>query len=1424
MVGPAKINIAPLLHASLLRLLHEGLGQATADPEQRLAAVRGALGTEALDTRALESALRNLDRAWRCEPENAEVLAPIYGRLLLLEGSDDAAALNLLRRATELTPDAEAAALIAVALLRLERPLDARRQLESALADHCVAPGGLLHHAAGAVMRHPAVAAPGWIGRGFRLEFLGELAPADASSALDVRLDGGAAFAQIVRRTSGRDAAGFSFRIPRLRAGGAVEVESRGLALLGSGARLPPTFALDGRMELVGCRLSGWARLGWSPTRALRLRLDDGPVSHKTRTSNAPNASSVASAANASNARISWISPNPQIPNNSHSPQGFHSAKGNFEVDLRAAGLDGDRIEISAQLPDGRWQALPDSPLLLESAVRLKGLRSRRALVRDSARGHAGRAAIGRAPRTDVIVPVYGGREATLACLESVLTTLDDQTGLVVVDDATEDPALIGALDRFAADGRITLLRNPVNEGFAAAVNRGIARHPTHDAVVLNSDTLVFADWLARLREAAYSDRTTGTVTPLSNAGSIASYPDPQELAIDPSDAAALQALAAATHPGVRADIPVGVGFCLYLRRDCLEDVGTFDAAVFGTGYGEETDFCMRARARGWSHRLAADVFVYHAGGLSFGSRRAALLRRSQRLVNLRHPGYDRFIADFLAKDPLHALRRRLDERRLLEFEGRFVLVLTLALTGGVERFVKERCLKLRAQGFHPLILRPAAAGDVRRCELMSDALAVPNLRYDIPAELPALEALLRALAIAGTEIQHFLHLDARLIDRILALPVPYEAYVHDYAWICPRITLIDESRRYCGEPEITVCEACVRKNGSELGESIAVEALRVRSAGWLRGARRVIAPSVDTAARLERYFPGLTVDVEAPSVPEPAPAVASAIDPALEPALAIAPIVRRDPPQPNVRVALIGAIGGHKGYRVLLDCACDARARALPLEFVVIGHTEDDARLLETGRVFITGRYGEGEPPHLLRRENPDVLWLPSVWPETWCYALDYALGSPLPVVAFDLGAIAERLRCAGRGELLPLGAEPGSINDCLLRLGSAGRAASVTASRSEETPLAGASNVDIMTAAHSEDEPMVNASDEKTSEVVPPMVQEAGLAASVQVLPLPAGLYLFSVKPQERPAAGAGGRLKLPAMHVGLGPGVPPDQVEFMSGAGAHGAWLLAPTDLLIVKISGVGATLILNSVRAPDGATLSIKIERLNGRAEPGATALTGRAETAPGAGAPHAAPMAAHSDAAVELPLAVEIGAHIRARGDMTFTGVPWAGRIAPGLWIESFSVRPLERFEAKDLEYKGLTGGAYETPWLSDGAACGTQRMGVPLVAFALRFKAGAAGGYDCEYSGYFHSGLTVGPLRNGVPCRSTVANDPLEGIQVRLVKRAAAPHFAVPPDGKSSNDPAAVSERDDTEANAASPRTGPPSRPRSAQRHLARGS
>jgi hypothetical protein len=72
-----------------------------------------------------------------------------------------------------------------------------------------------------------------------------------------------------------------------------------------------------------------------------------------------------------------------------------------------------------------------------------------------------------------------------------------------------------------------------------------------------------------------------------------------------------------------------------------------------------------------------------------------------------------------------------------------------------------------------------------------------------------------------------------------------------------------------------------------------------------------------------------------------------------------------------------------------------------------------------------------------------------------------------------------------------------------------------------------------------------------------------------------------------------------------------------------------------------------------------------------------------------------------------------------------------------------------------------------------------------------------AAAYDCEYSGYFQSGTLVGPLRNGAPCRSSVANDSLEGIQVRLIKRQSAvlPEAArkagAAPSGASKRAPAA---------------------------------
>ena len=80
------------------------------------------------------------------------------------------------------------------------------------------------------------------------------------------------------------------------------------------------------------------------------------------------------------------------------------------------------------------------------------------------------------------------------------------------------------------------------------------------------------------------------------------------------------------------------------------------------------------------------------------------------------------------------------------------------------------------------------------------------------------------------------------------------------------------------------------------------------------------------------------------------------------------------------------------------------------------------------------------GSPGLFASLERCDVLWFPGRIPETYSYTLDVALASGLPIVASDLGAVAERLRAAGRGTLLPADAPAARWNEALLAAARAG------------------------------------------------------------------------------------------------------------------------------------------------------------------------------------------------------------------------------------------------------------------------------------------------------------------------------------------------------------------------------------------------
>ena len=180
-------------------------------------------------------------------------------------------------------------------------------------------------------------------------------------------------------------------------------------------------------------------------------------------------------------------------------------------------------------------------------------------------------------------------------------------------------------------------------------------------------------------------------MTPLSNDATILSYPDRGggNDVPDLAETARVDALARRVNGGCAIDIPVGVGFCMYIRRACLDAVGLLRADMFAQGYGEENDFCLRARHLGWRHVAAPGVFVAHVGGHSFGTAARHLRARNAALLERLHPGYAELIAAHAEADPLAEARRRLDLARWRAARrrgGEAVVLITHAAGGGVER------------------------------------------------------------------------------------------------------------------------------------------------------------------------------------------------------------------------------------------------------------------------------------------------------------------------------------------------------------------------------------------------------------------------------------------------------------------------------------------------------------------------------------------------------------------------------------------------------------------------------------------------------------------------------------------------------------------------------------------------------------------
>ncbi len=278
-------------------------------------------------------------------------------------------------------------------------------------------------------------------------------------------------------------------------------------------------------------------------------------------------------------------------------------------------------------------------------------------------------------PRVAVVIPNWNCVEDLQECMRSLRAQNNVELELMVVDNGSTD----GSVEWMVEQG-IPNTALPKNLGFAPAVNLGFALTDAPLVLVLNSDTVLEPDALARMVAEIEADPRVGGVQPrlLSLIRGESRHPeDPQ--AVIYSLGQALTADGRAREDGIgltqgeRGFVPreiFGVcGAASLLRRELVDQLGGYDESYFA--FYEDVDLNVRARMLGWTFRLVPDAVIWHIGNAAWhtgfdrpDAENARLVARNRICTQVKFMPFSSLPRIFLVE--LAAIGRALFARRLI--------------------------------------------------------------------------------------------------------------------------------------------------------------------------------------------------------------------------------------------------------------------------------------------------------------------------------------------------------------------------------------------------------------------------------------------------------------------------------------------------------------------------------------------------------------------------------------------------------------------------------------------------------------------------------------------------------------------------------------------------------------------------------------
>ncbi|MCC0683598.1 glycosyltransferase [Clostridioides sp. ZZV14-6345] len=619
--------------------------------------------------------------------------------------------------------------------------------------------------------------------------------------------------------------------------------------------------------------------------------------------------------------------------------------------------------------------------------------------------------------KIDVIVPIYNAYDYTVKCVESVLNNTDStKYNLILVNDKSTDNRIDVYLENLKSSNidNLYILNNDSNLGFVKTVNRGMS-FSNNDIVLLNSDTEVTKDWLMKMSRAAYLNENVATVTPLTNNGTICSVPEfckdnelPKDLTLD-NYAYIVEKTSLKLYP----DIPTAVGFCMYIKRKVINEIGMFDSETFGKGYGEENDFCCRAIENGYSHILCDDTFVYHKGSTSFLGEKEELCKKNLKILNQRYKYYDRMINDFVKSDVLKPISDNINLQLKIRNNNKNVLFILHNdflkginhPVGGTEYHVKDLIENIDGINFFVMYV----SDNKINLQLFNNnskqigfnipiKSLITNFTFGSTNYKINVEKIIEYFDIDCIHIHHFKTNTFDIIDIAKEREIPIYLTIHDFYLICPTINLLDEENTYC--ENIRGKEKCNNCLKSKLGCYTNVLPVWNRKVyDNLKRFDKVFTPSESCKKIIDNYYKEIyedyKIDIEVVEHGLGEKYLSS----------------ERKNKNDNFKVAFIGGISVHKGSGIIYDLV--KKNNDKNIEWHIFGDIGDSKLdVLLDKHIIKHGRYDRNNIEKLLNEYQIDLVCILSIWPETYSYTLSETILAGIPALVTDIGALGERVK----------------------------------------------------------------------------------------------------------------------------------------------------------------------------------------------------------------------------------------------------------------------------------------------------------------------------------------------------------------------------------------------------------------------------